>query len=237
MKTISLSVAMLACILCTTSCDNDESYHQTLQKASFVEGTTRMFTNKGEVFDTSIINGYIRRFQDDIYMIFKERPSLDDNIMEYNSCSYTITIVSKSQATILYNDGKKQTYKLQRQNGALYFVKDTLETTSFLFDKEWLKFKPIVVKTEPAILGSTKTSFNPTVFAYETNGEIQFPIVSCIVKNIPAINLSQGFSGWYLRQNNSISEEYLAKIASRTTAVDTIVFKESRIVFREIENK
>lgn len=218
-------------LLLLSGCEKEDSYPQKLQKVGFIEGTTRMFTNKGEVLDASVINGYIQRFQDDIYMIFKERPSLDDNILEYNSCNYTITIVSKSQATISYNDGKKQTYNLQRTNGALYFVKDTLETTTFLFDKEWLKFKPTIVKTEIIVPGATQTTFKPTIYAYETNGDIQFPIVSCIVKSIPTNNLSQGYSGWYLRQNNTISEEFLTKIATQTNSIDTIVFKESRIVF------
>ena len=191
-----------------------------------------MFTNRGEVFDTSIINSYIRRFQDDLYMIWKIRPSLDSNILEYDKCRFKIMLVSKSRVNILYDDGKVQPYNLQRQNGALYLVKDTLETTSFFFEREWLKFKPIIVKTEPAFPAGTTTTFKPSIFAYERNGEIQFPIVSCIANRIPYNSLLQGYSTWYLRQNNSISEAFLAKIATTTQSRDTIVFKESRIIFK-----
>lgn len=215
-----------------TSCEKEEGYPQTLQKASFIEGTTRMFTNRGEVFDTSIINSYIRRFQDDLYMIWKIRPSLDSNFLEYDKCRFKIMLVSKSRLNILYDDGKVQPYNLQRQNRALYLVKDTLVTTSFLFDYEWLKFKPIIVKTEPAFPAGTIITFKPSIFVYETNGEMQFPIVSCIANRIPHTSLSQGYSTWYLRQNNTISEAFLDKITTTTQSTDTIVFKESRIVFK-----
>lgn len=231
MRTLIYSLAAVFTLLFLVSCEKEDSFPQKLQKVRFEEGKVRMFTNKGEVSDAAVIGKFIKRIDDDIYSLFKSHISLDSNFVEYNSCNFEIEIASKSRARILTSDGKVQEFTLQRQAGALFFVKDTTVATPFPLTTEWLKFKPAIVKEEPT-WGGTMTFFKPTIFAYEANGEIHFPIVSCIVTKKPLNSIDTGYQSWFLRQNNSISDEYLAKIAVTNSSIDTIVFRESRIVFK-----
>lgn len=231
MRILIYGIAAAFSVLFLASCEKDDSYPKKVQKVRFEDGKIRMFTNKGEVLNPAIISNFIKRYDDDVYTCFKFHISLDSNFVEYDNCKFDIYLDSKSRARVLNSNGKMREYTLQRQSDELLFVENTSIVSTSRAPEEWYKFKPTIIKEEPTF-GGTIIHYKSTIFAYEVNGEIYFPIVSCIATKHPLNSIETGYAKWNLRQNNSISKEYLAKIAATKSSIDTIVFREDRIVFK-----
>jgi len=183
-----------------------------------------LFTAGGEVFDTTIINEFVARVQDN-FSVINVYPSLDSNIVIYNTSNYTIELLSDTRAKFILESGETLTYAIKRQHGALLFVKDTICTTTDGFNYDWNKFKPVITKTEPIPFGEL-TYYKPTLFAYQHDDEILIPVISIMV-----LSASQRSCYFHLKENNSINEDYLSEITDATQLIDSVVFRESRIVF------
>jgi len=224
MKTANLKLLLFIGFLAFNSCEQDDFTPAKYSKSRFDDGAIHLYARGGEINDLAKVNHFIDNFEN-AFAAFNLVPSLDSNFVEYDSVDFDFEIVSSSKARFTLSNGDVKEYGIVRKNGAILFVKDSVAQTPIFSDYEWIKFQPIVVKTEP-IFGGQVTYFKPTIYAYEVNGEIQFPILSLMV----SYNRGMGYL-YQLREQNSISDEYLSKISQPNGPTDTIVFRESRIVF------
>lgn len=224
MKTTIQKLLILIVILSFVSCEQDNFTPAKYSKNRFEEGAIHLYARGGEINDMAKVNHFIDNMEY-AFAAFNLVPSLDSNFVEYDSVDFDLEIVSSSKALFKFSNGDVKEYGIVRKNGAILFVKDTVEQAPIFFDNEWLKFQPLIVKTEP-VFGGHITYIKPTIYAYEVNGEIQFPIVSIML----AYNNGTRCH-FQLREQNSISDEYLSKISQPNGPTDTVVFRESRIVF------
>lgn len=224
MKTTTLKLVLYIGFLTFISCEQDDFTPVKYNKNRFEEGTIHLYARGGEINDIEKANHFIANFES-AFAAFNIVPSLDSNFVEYDSVDFDFEIVSSSKARFTLSNGDVKEYGIIRKNGTILFVKDSTEQTPIFADYEWLKFQPVIVKTEP-VFGGQVTYFKPTIYAYEVDGEIQFPILSLMV----SYNRGMGYL-FQQREPNSISDEYLAKISQPNGPTDTIIFRESRIVF------
>jgi len=224
MKTTISKLLLCIVFLSFISCEQEESAPVKYGKNRFDEGAIYLYARGGEINDLDKAN----RFIDNVvssFAAFNIVPSLDSNFVDYDSANFDLEIVSSSKARFILSNGDVKEYGIIRKNGTILFVKDSVEQTPIYTDYEWLKFKPIIVKTEPYI-GGQVTYLKPTIFAYEVDGEIHFPIVSLMLKYDNGINCF-----FQQREPNSICDDYLSEITLPNGPNDTIIFRESRIIF------
>ncbi len=224
MKFWSLRLISILCISFLFSCGKDDLYPKKFQKTRFEEGNTRLFASGGEVVNPEKINKFIERISSE-FSILNVSPTLDSNIISYNEANFSVELISPSKARFIMDNGKILDYKIMHEKGIILFVKDSIVSTMGAFNEVWFRFKPYIDRVEPIPFGQM-TYYKPTIYAYEIDGEIQIPILSFMA------HYNYGCT-FYLRENNSISSDLLGKISAASNPRDTIVFRESRIVFSE----
>ncbi len=233
MKLNRLNVVALIMLFIIYSCKKDDFSPKNYEKTRFEDGDIHLYAKGGEVTDQTKIDGFINRITSDFAM-FNMNISLDSNFVEYDNANFSFEIISQSKARFTLGNGLVRDYTLKRMDGAIYFIQDSIaETTENLaYEEVWAKFKPHIVSTEEVISGQV-TKYKPTIYAYEVNGEIQFPILSFMGVYMPSITFYGYSEEVRMRIQNSISESFLNRIKIGTYPNDSIAFRESRIVFSE----
>lgn len=217
-------VLILTILLPLSGCDKGEYDQKTFLKSRFEAGEVHLYAKGGEITESGKIEKFTERISD-LFSVFDVTPSLDSNIIEYDKADFTIELLSPTNARFVLGNGDIREFIIARNNGVISFIQDSIVSTAGSLNEVWFKFKPDIIRTEPIPFGQL-TYYRPTIFAYEVNGEIRFPVLSFMAY------YKQGAT-YYLRQGNSISDVLLAKISEGINPNDTIVFRESQIVFAE----
>ncbi|HCT30441.1 MAG TPA: hypothetical protein DIW31_06850 [Bacteroidales bacterium] len=224
---------MLIAFFITCSCKKDDFSPKKYEKSRYDSGGIHLYAKGGEINDVDKIDRFIDKIKSD-FASFDLDISLDSNIIDYNNADFTFELIASDRACFTLGNGQVREYTLKREDGAIYFIQDSIaETTeNIAYDEVWAKFKPHIVSTEPILLGQI-IRYKPSIYAYEINGEIQFPILSFMGVYMPSRTNSGYCEEVHMRVQNSMSESFLNRITIGTYPSDSIVFRESRIVFSE----
>jgi hypothetical protein len=232
MRIIIISMASITLFLLTSCERNASEQKQKYSKYSFENGKTKLFTKGGEVTDTIKMRAFLKSFDLFLSPIPNYVPiSFDDDKRSFNEYNFEIEMLSDTKAKFIYGTDSIVELFVKKKNGIIYFSSIDTVQTYYNIKREMLEFEPLFIKTFPNKPGESFpiTKYTPCKYAYEVNGEIHFPIIS--YKNLKNIKSTFYSAMAELGINNSINSQYLSTIGS-DCIWDTIVFKQSEIIFR-----
>ena len=232
MRIMAISLAYVTIFLMTSCEKNTLEQKQKYSKYSFESGKTKLFTKGGEVTDTSIISAFIKSFDKFLSPIPHYAPiSFNDDVLCINEYNFELEMLSDTRARLIYGTDSIVDLFVKKNNGIIYFSSYDTVQTYYNINREMLEFEPLFIKTYPNKPGESFpiTRYAPCKYAYEVNGEIHFPIIS--YKNIKNIESTHYSTHAELGINNSINSQYLSTIGM-DCIWDTIVFKQSEIIFK-----
>lgn len=235
MKKKCLNVVLVIFMFILFSCESNSPYPVKYERDRFVNGNIHLYAQGGEVSDSTKIYDFIEMIKNDFSM-FDINVSLDSNIQEYYKSDFSIELISDTKARFTLANGKTQDFSILRKKGTIFFVKDSVESTNsyYAFTDVWAKFKPYIVSVESIPFGQV-TNYKSTIFAYEFDDEIQFPILSFMGVYMPyRLHTVEYVEEVHQREQNSMSDDFLERIKNGIYPEDSIVFRESRIIFSKI---
>ena len=233
----------LIIFLAFISCEKDDNYPKKFVRHHFVEGKLRMFTREGEVKNTELINKYIKRYRNKLSGTDLNDESkfysFEDDVNLYENYNFELFFSSSTHGNITHITKKgNKTVNFNLISGDGYINLSMRDTLFCLENSD----KIPIYKCSPEIINKKllspitgfdfeKTYFRP-LYANQVNNEIQIFLVSYLKtkhfnKNLRQINLQQAV-------NNKINPDYISNFNSLFSEWrDTIVYKESYIVFKE----
>ena len=190
-------------------------------------GEINVYTNSGKVTDQQSIN----KSSSGIEKYFW-KPGYQTN--------YGITeidILSESKAKVVTTDTTRN-FDLIHKNGIIYFqAHDTVLVNYDLFSlsyfiRETTKYSPLIIGP---VMGSGYSNYViPCLYIIQSDQELQIPVMGFFEKqydntDAPASKSTHGIAGI----NNVINPDYLNKIQNRTKGIDTLVFQDNTVIFKE----
>lgn len=231
MKTLQIIITTILLITVSFSCKKDD-YPVNYTRYSFEEGNLRMFTKNGEVSDPTKIDDFIRSLQE-FYSGNPQFgvPDFGDDILVYEDYDIRLEFLSDRVVRVFLTEDNTIGANVKRLKDITYLeIHDTIQVFNLVID-ERMKYQVSFLNVQP-IPGGNIYNYLLTKYFNEKTNELSFPIASYTEKKYWEGNLVE-MKGVFGR-NNAISNEYLSKMSQLSAARnDTIVFKESRIIFRK----
>ena len=141
-------------------------------------------------------------------------------------------ILSETKARLIYYNDSIVNLYTQTINGISYFsTYDTIKTYTY-WPPDFFECEPLFLKTNPIqpMYSASLTLYSKCLYAYKVNNEIHFPIVT--YKRLKNSKLYEYQFMQGLGENNIVKTDYLLNIG-KDCLTDSIVFKQSTIVFKE----
>ncbi len=221
MKTIIQYLFIASISLLIISCENDNKYPKKYIFVSYNVGDLKAYTNTGEILDIQTINKFIAEHKEYFWQT------------DYQSNDWImgIDIISETKAKV-FNSDTATYYDLIHKNGIIYLqFKDTMVSYSSLINEKF-KYSPLYIQSYTGYL-KISYKFIPCFYVIEANSELQVPILNYIEKKYD--NSGDFLSGSGLgNYNNVFNTDYLNSIKNNSSIIDTIVYQENNVIFREV---
>lgn len=231
---------LIICCLSGTlfSCSRGDDYPLKYTRQEFVGGEIKMFTSYGEVTDEQIINGFISRirafhtggpgFGEDPY-------SFDDDVEIFDDFNIEIVFFSdeKGKVTDMSGSGAGTTpveFIVRKSGDDINLsLRDTLSSYWYGENPVYSMNPEIVSRVDIPMMGELVSYLRP-LYARKQNKEIHVWVVSYMYSSKMSGDIV--LLSIIAAANNKISSDYLAGLTKpgRST-IDTIVYKQSHIVF------
>lgn len=229
------SLVLFSIIL--VGCGDDDDDSNVYKQDRFISGEVRMFTQSGEVKDKKVIKDFTERLRN--FFNSDRAYSFDDDINVYDEFNAELIFDSRNNGILvgeLYDDLEIESLEFSIKDNDGYStisLNDTIEgpisnmNTKYKCDIDFLK--------KIAVPRSTGfrywVSYLHPLFVKRVKGEIRFCFLSYMQKRCR--NNEMVHASIASPINNLMDEEYLLDLKNVSDNVtDTIVFKESYVVFR-----
>jgi len=210
-------------ILMFSSCEKEKDFPRKYVFDSIHPGMIEGYTKTGKITDEAKISDFIKG-QSQYFWPSDDQPT---------AWHFEIEILSDSKAKISDSD-ETVFYDVIRKNGIMYLQsRDTL--MSFMdITNERLKYTPLYMKKHllPIAAGGQVYEYIPCFYIIESKGGLHIPFVSYVEKLYGS--MGEFFSGQGIgNHNNEFNPAYLNKVQNSGNLIDTIVYQDNRIVFKE----
>lgn len=219
-KKIKLLTILLIIFYLLISCEKDLDYPQKYIFNSFQNGNIKAFTNTGEIFDEITINKVIEGYENIFWT----------NGYELNEWKVEIEIISDSKAKISYIDTVIY-YNLININGIKYFQSQDTILCQEILPNNRFQYAPLY--TDIISFSQPLSAYVPCIYLIESNRELHLPLISYIEKyyvNNTGILYEMGKKNY----NNVLNPTFLENIQNTMNDIDTIVYQENKVIFKEI---
>lgn len=222
----SLCIFLGSLLLMSACSDSEElDYTGTYVSVSVKAGSTRMFTQKGEVKKKSLIEDFIPTDIARDFFILSDPPEVKDiysiefsgnDVAEFTESGHpeSKTLIRKGQ--VMYLESLETGYLFREYNG---------ETLLENFGK----YKPLYADTTLLSYASGyryMIEVKECVYLEPSGSEIHLPLLSYYYKRSYPVG---GYSSRAARFNNSLNKDILKELSAN----DTIVVQQCRIVFKK----
>lgn len=242
MKNI-LSIIFVICIVLTiASCEKSADYPKRLMRSEFISGDLKMFTKEGEVTDQQLINDFIKRYRNILSSNYPNSTqkvySFEDDIDQYDHYNYEFIFHSATNGQIVTIMDDKESYEfdLITKNGYINLsINDTITSLVSNTGNSIYKCLPEIISE---VLLSRTTGYDAVqqylrpLFAKKIANEIHLVLVSYLETKhyndeLKSIHLKGAI-------NNMINLDYVTNYKKlNSNWRDTLVYKESYIIFKE----
>ena len=238
MRTGKSLLTLLCLSMFVFSCSKKNNYPKSFTRQEFISGEILMYTKTGKVADEAKISKFAHRIRNHFMNIpgSGEIYSFEDDINSFDDFDIELVFQTETSGEVILNsiipaDRKTIKFILRKQEDYyIASVQDTIISYSYSEDPRH-KCKPEIIKREPVPPGGEKVYYLRPFYIRKDKNEVCLYIVSYMANSYFSDELTGIFISGAV--NNMINEDYLAGLSKTAEGrVDTIVFKESYIVFR-----
>jgi hypothetical protein len=217
-----LIFAWIILLMSTCAIDSDipkSDYPKKYVFDSYCKGALKAHTISGVITDTLMINDFIAEKKDFFW----------HSTFKFGDCQMEIEVINDTTAKI--TDGDTIYCDLIRKNGIVYFQSKNgiMYFNGHLLDERF-KYSPLYIREYPFTIGGGY-GIIPCYYFIESNGELHLPYVSYLEK----IYSSTGDLSYDARGNyqNVFNTSYLSKVQNSGSLIDTIVYQDNNVIFKE----
>jgi len=220
------------------SCSEKRENPNKFTRQEFTSGEIMMYTQTGKVADDTEISKFTQRIRNHFLKIpgSGEIYSFEEDINSFDDFNIDLVFQTETSGEVIFNSinpADRKTIKFvlrKREDYHIASVQDTIISYSYSEDPRH-KCRPEILKREPIPPGGEKVYYLRPLYIRKANNEVHLYITSYMGNSY----FSEELTGIFISGavNNMINEDYLAGMSKTEEGrVDTIVFKESHIVFR-----
>jgi hypothetical protein len=216
---IKTTIKIFIILTLITSCKKDNDNPKSYELDSYEIGKIKLYTNNGEITDTSVINNFIKRVKSNFWI---DNPLISNSEIQFK-------FISDTKAQLIVVNDTAIDLNITSRDGILYLEYTNSITFIPIVINKRLKFSPLHVYYSPANSEIPSTYF-PCIYAIENNGKLRIPHVSYFEQYRYEKN-GMTYGEMVGNFNNLFNEKYLDTL-STLTYPDTIAFQDNYLIYK-----